>query len=68
MTVNTIHTCATMVQIGSAFKTMAEAREAITRFLLDAGQSYKVYKGDSNRYILICKKVSPSAVEYLSSL
>jgi len=45
-----------MVQIGNAFETMAEAREAITRFLLDAGQSYKVYKGDSNRYILICKK------------
>ena len=44
-----------MVQIGDTFETMAIAREAITRFLLNAGQSYKVYKGDSNRYILICK-------------
>ena len=44
-----------MVQIRDSFKTMAEAREAITRFLLNAGQSYKVYKGDSKRYILICK-------------
>lgn len=44
-----------MVQIGNSFKTMAEARDAITRFLLNAGQSYKVYKGDSTRYILACK-------------
>ena len=47
-----------MVQVGNTFETMAEARTAITRFLLDAGQSYKVYKGDSNRYILICKTKS----------
>ena len=44
-----------MVQIRDSFETMAKAREAITRFLLNAGQSYKVYKGDSKRYILICK-------------
>lgn len=42
-----------MVQIGDSFETMAEAKEVITRWLLD--DSHRVYQADSKRIMLKCK-------------
>jgi hypothetical protein len=47
-----------MLAIGDKFPDIQEAREAINRSVLDDGESYKVYKSDSKRYILQCKDKS----------
>jgi len=39
-----------MVQLGDTFNTMAEAKKAITQWLLDTGKSYKVYRAERTRY------------------
>ena len=44
-----------MVQVNDSFPTMMAAKEAISHFLLNAGASYKVYKTDGTRYIIVCK-------------
>jgi hypothetical protein len=44
-----------MVALYDTFATIAEARNAINRHVLDDGESYQVYKTDSKRYILVCK-------------
>jgi MuDR family transposase len=49
-----------MVALYNTFASTAEAREAINRYVLDDGESYRVYKSDSKRYILICKDKSCS--------
>ena len=44
-----------MVAIHDTFASIVEAREAINRYVLDDGKSYRVYKSDSKRHILVCK-------------
>jgi hypothetical protein len=44
-----------MLLVNDLFSTIKEARSAINRYILDEGESYKVHKSDSRRYILICK-------------
>jgi hypothetical protein len=55
---NTILIVATMLAVGDKFPNIQEAREAINRSVLDHGESYRVYKSDSKRYILQCKDMS----------
>jgi hypothetical protein len=47
-----------MLSINDLFPTMEEARGAINRHVLDEGESYKVYKSDSRRHIIICKEIA----------
>jgi hypothetical protein len=47
-----------MLSINDLFLTIEEARDAINRHVLDEGESYKVYKSDSCRHIIICKKAA----------
>jgi hypothetical protein len=49
-----------MVVVYDTFATIAEAYEAINRHVLDEGESYRVYKTDTKRYILLCKDMSCS--------
>ena len=49
-----------MVALNDTFATIAEAREAINRHVLNDGESYKVYKTDTKRHILLCKDKSCS--------
>jgi len=49
-----------MVALNDTFATIAEAREAINRHVLDDGESYRVYKTDTKRHILLCKDKSCS--------
>ena len=44
-----------MVTLNDVFSTIEEAKEAINRHILNEGESYKVYKSDSRRYIVVCK-------------
>jgi hypothetical protein len=44
-----------MIAIGDTFDTIAEAKEAVNRTILDIAESYKVYKSNTKRHILICK-------------
>lgn len=44
-----------MLLINDLFSTIKEARDTIIRYILDKGESYKVYKSDSHRYIIIYK-------------
>jgi hypothetical protein len=44
-----------MLVINDLFSTIKEARDAINRHVLDEGESYKVYKTDCRRHIIICK-------------
>ena len=44
-----------MVALKDTFPTIQEARNAINCHVLDKGESYKVYKLDRQRYIIICK-------------
>ena len=53
---------ATMVALYDTFASIAEAREAINRYVLDNSESYQVYKSDSKRYILVCKDKSCSFI------
>jgi hypothetical protein len=47
-----------MLSINDLFPTIEEARDAINRHVLDEGESYKVYKSDSRRHIIICKETA----------
>jgi hypothetical protein len=49
-----------MVALHDTFASIREAREAINRHVLDDGESYRVYKSDSKRHILVCKDKSCS--------
>ena len=49
-----------MVALHDTFASITEAREAINRHVLDDGESYRVYKSDSKRHILVCKDKSCS--------
>jgi hypothetical protein len=49
-----------MVSLHDTFASIAEAREAVNRYVLDDGESYRVYKSDSKRHILVCKDKSCS--------
>src|SRR5208282_483693 len=43
-----------MLSVGDEFPTMNDARNAIRDYALDDGDSFKVYKSDTNRHIVIC--------------
>jgi hypothetical protein len=45
-----------MFKFGDLFDTMAEAKKAVNTAILNAGQSYLVYKSEPTRYILNCKQ------------
>ena len=47
-----------MVLINDLFPMIEQARDAINRHVLDEGESYKVYKSDSRRHIIICKETA----------
>jgi hypothetical protein len=49
-----------MVALNDTFATIAGAREAINRHVLNDGESYRVYKTDAKRHILLCKDKSCS--------
>jgi hypothetical protein len=49
---------AIMLSINNLFSTIKEARKAINRYVLDEGESYKVYKSDSRCHIIICKELA----------
>src|SRR3979411_1872997 len=44
-----------MFKVGDKFQMMAKAKDAVNAAILDTGRSYKVYKRDPHRYLLICK-------------
>lgn len=44
-----------MLTVSDQFPAMEDARRAINRHVLDEGESYKVYRSDSRRHIIICK-------------
>jgi hypothetical protein len=44
-----------MLAVSDQFPTMEDARKAMHRHVLDEGESYKVYRSDRSRHILICK-------------
>jgi hypothetical protein len=47
-----------MVSLHDTFASIREAREAINRYVLNDSESYRVYKSDSKRHILVCKDKS----------
>ena len=49
-----------MVAFHDTFASIAEAREAINRYVLNNSKSYQVYKLDLKHYILVCKDKSCS--------
>jgi hypothetical protein len=49
-----------MAALHNTFATIAKAREAINRHVLDNGESYQIYKTDTKRHILLCKDKSCS--------
>jgi hypothetical protein len=44
-----------MFKLDDHFETMDEVKTIIKAAILDAGQSFRVYKSDSTRYLLHCK-------------
>ena len=44
-----------MLAINNLFSIIEEAKDAINRYVLDKGKSYKIYKSNCRRYIIICK-------------
>ena len=44
-----------MVSVGDKFPLIKAAREAISRYVLNKGELYRVYKSDKTRYIVICR-------------
>ena len=44
-----------MVTLKDTFSTIQEARNAINCHVLNEGESYKVYKSDRQRHIIVCK-------------
>jgi len=51
-----------MIALYDTFASIVEAREAINRHVLDDGESYRVYKSDVKRHILVCKDKSCSFI------
>jgi hypothetical protein len=51
-----------MVALYNTFASIAKACEAINRYVLNNSKSYRVYKSDSKRYILVCKDKSCSFI------
>jgi hypothetical protein len=49
-----------MVALYDTFSSIAKAREAINCHVLNNSESYRVYKSDSKRHILVCKDKSYS--------
>ena len=47
-----------MLAINDLFPTIKDARDAINRHVLDEGESYRVLKSDSRRYIIVCKDLT----------
>jgi hypothetical protein len=45
-----------MVALHDTFASIVEAREAINCYVLDNGESYWVYKLDTNRHILVWQR------------
>ena len=43
-----------MVSVGNKFLLIKAARKAISHYVLNKGESYRVYKSDKTYYILIC--------------
>ena len=44
-----------MIAVADVFPTMQEAKDSINRYVLDEGESYKVYKSDKTHYIVVYK-------------
>jgi hypothetical protein len=44
-----------MVKLNDVFESIPAARSAITKFVLDQGESYKLVASDKKRYIICCK-------------
>ena len=44
------------MQCGDQFKTLKAAKEAINRYVLDNGESFRVKKSDKKQYYVICKE------------
>jgi hypothetical protein len=44
-----------MICVSDKFPSIEAAREAISRYILNKGELYKVYKSDKTCYILICR-------------
>jgi hypothetical protein len=44
-----------MLAVNDLFSSIKEARDAINRHVLDKGESYRVYKSDCHRHIIIYK-------------
>ena len=44
-----------MVILNDVFSTIDKAKEAINRYILNKEESYKIYKSDSRRHIVVCK-------------
>jgi MuDR family transposase len=44
-----------MVKLNNVFESVAAARTAITKFVLDQGESYKLVKSDKARFVICCK-------------
>jgi hypothetical protein len=44
------------MQRGDQFKTLKAAKEAINRYILNNGESFRVKKSDKKRYYVICKE------------
>ena len=57
LTLNII-TAPIVLSINDLFPMIKEARGTINRHMLNEGESYKVYKLDSRRYIIICKELA----------
>jgi MuDR family transposase len=45
-----------IMQLGDQFATVEAAREAVKRYVLDNGESFKVDKSDKKRFLIKCKE------------
>ncbi len=52
------------MQIGDQFSSIEVARNAIQRYTLDDGESYRVLASDKKRYIIVCKAASQTAYKF----
>src|ERR1700736_2988799 len=48
------------MQRGDTFDSIDSAREAIKRYILDKGESFKLKKSDKKRYSVVCKDTACS--------
>jgi hypothetical protein len=51
-----------MIALHDTFASIVEAQEAINRQVLNDSESYRVYKSDAKRHILVCKDKSCSFI------